>query len=128
VTYALLCAVFVAVALVVAAVGWRRAPRGHALALALTALVLLALTAVFDTVMIGAGLFGYADAQISGLRIGLAPIEDFAYPVAGLLLLTALWNLLDRPGRATDRSGPASTGTSARTTDDGRRGHGVADG
>lgn len=94
-TYALLCAAFLAAALVVAAVAWRRAPRGHAAALALSAAALIVLTAVFDTIMIGAGLFGYADGHISGLRIGLAPVEDFAYPIAGLLLLPAVWNLLD---------------------------------
>jgi lycopene cyclase domain-containing protein len=127
-TYALLCAVFIAVAIVVAAVGWRRAPRGHAAALALSALVLVVLTAVFDTIMIGAGLFGYADAQISGLRIGLAPVEDFAYPVAGLLLLTALWNLLDRRGRAADSGRAASAEASTGATGDERRTHGITDG
>lgn len=125
-TYALLCAVFIAAALAIAAVGWRRAPRGHAVALALSALVLVVLTAVFDTIMIWSGLFGYADAHISGVRIGLAPIEDFAYPVAGLLLLTALWNLLD-PHR---RAGAAQAEPSARreASVDGRRAHGDAHG
>ncbi|WP_420113119.1 lycopene cyclase domain-containing protein [Pseudactinotalea sp.] len=102
-TYLLLCAAFVGVAaaVAVAAVRHRRGGgRGHLRALVMTAVVLVALTAIFDNVMIAAGLFDYADAQISGIRIGLAPIEDFAYPLAGVLLLTAAWNLLDRGERS----------------------------
>lgn len=106
-TYALLCAGFVAVALVVALVAWRRAPRGHAWALALSAAALVVLTAVFDNVMIATGLFGYADAQISGVRLGLAPIEDFAYPIAGVLLLPAIWNLLETSVRGRRARGDA---------------------
>ncbi|HEY0258594.1 MAG TPA: lycopene cyclase domain-containing protein [Lacisediminihabitans sp.] len=59
---------------------------------------LAALTAVFDNVMIRVGLMTYARDAISGLRIGLAPLEDFAYPLAGLLLLPAVWFLLGRRG------------------------------
>jgi lycopene cyclase domain-containing protein len=64
---------------------WRQA------LLALAAFALLVLTAAFDTVMIAAGLFTYADPLILGPRIGLAPIEDFAYPLAAVILLPALW-------------------------------------
>ncbi|WP_318655631.1 prenyltransferase [Pseudoclavibacter sp. CFCC 13611] len=60
-----------------------------AFAIALAGLVLL--TAVFDNVMISAGLFSYADQGRTGWQIGRAPIEDFAYPLAALLLLPALW-------------------------------------
>ena len=42
------------------------------------------LTAVFDNVMIAAGLFDLRPAtHLAGLRIGLRPVEDFAYPLAG---------------------------------------------
>ena len=78
------------------AVGWR--------ALALAAGALLLLTAVFDNVMIASGLFTYADTQISGARIGLAPVEDFSYPLAAVILLPALWSLLGgRLGGRDDR-------------------------
>lgn len=96
-TYLALCAGFVALAAAVAVAARRRGGPGHASALLVTAVVLVVLTAVFDNLMIAAGLFDYADAQISGARIGRAPVEDFAYPLAGVLLLTAVWNLLDRP-------------------------------
>ncbi|WP_394553957.1 lycopene cyclase domain-containing protein [Agromyces sp. MMS24-JH15] len=111
-TYLALCAVFVAVATGVAAFAWRRAPRGHAAALAIAAGALVALTAVFDTVMIAAGLFTYADGTTTGLVVGLAPIEDFAYPLGVLLLMSALWNLLgSRTARA---AGAAARGRAER--------------
>lgn len=65
-------------------------------ALAVTAVVLLALTAVFDNVMIAAGLFSYNPDRISGAFIGSAPLEDFAYTLAAVLLLPALWMLLGK--------------------------------
>ncbi|MFF2273729.1 lycopene cyclase domain-containing protein [Agromyces sp. NPDC058136] len=93
-TYLLLSAVFLAAAAAVAAAGWRRAPRGHGRAVLAAAAALVVLTAVFDTVMIAVGLFDYRDEHIWGVRIGLAPVEDFAYPIAAVLLLSGLWNLL----------------------------------
>ncbi|MEO6828017.1 MAG: lycopene cyclase domain-containing protein [Microbacteriaceae bacterium] len=61
-------------------------------------LVVLTLTALFDNVMIQAGLMTYAASTLSGLHIGLAPLEDFAYPLAGLMLLPALWLLFGSRG------------------------------
>jgi lycopene cyclase domain-containing protein len=65
---------------------WRRAP---------IAALLLA-TAIFDNIMIEVGLVGYSEEALLGFKVGLAPIEDFAYPVAALVLLPALWYLLRR--------------------------------
>ena len=59
-------------------------------------LILAVLTAVFDNVMIASGLFGYGQATLTGAKLGLAPLEDFAYPLAGVLLLPGLWLLLTR--------------------------------
>ncbi|MDQ0849381.1 lycopene cyclase domain-containing protein [Arthrobacter sp. B3I9] len=80
-------------------------PKGRARTAALaaaggTAAVVLVLTAVFDNLMIAAGLFTYAPDMISGAMVGLAPLEDFAYPVAAVLLLPALWILLGRASKA----------------------------
>jgi lycopene cyclase domain-containing protein len=61
-----------------------------------TAVALMVLTAVFDNVMIATGLMVYEPGHLAGILIGAAPIEDFAYPVAGLLLLPAVWLLLGR--------------------------------
>ena len=95
-SYLLLSAGFLAAAGVVAALGWRHAPRGHGRAVAISALVLIVLTVAFDSIMIAVGLFDYSDAHIWGVRLGLAPIEDLAYPLAGILLLSGVWNLMRR--------------------------------
>lgn len=63
-------------------------------AVAIAGVVLLALTAVFDNVMIAVGLFSYDPASLSGAHLGHVPVEDFAYPVAAALMLPALWVLL----------------------------------
>jgi len=65
--------------------------------------VLLALTAVFDNVMIAVGLVGYDEGRISGQYIGIAPLEDFAYAVAAVVLLPALWVLLGPHGAGRGR-------------------------
>ncbi|WP_345750712.1 lycopene cyclase domain-containing protein [Microbacterium rhizophilus] len=100
-TYLVLCAVFLAVAIVAALLLRRGAERRPSLAAtAIAALALVVLTAVFDNVMIAAGLFAYDDARISGIRIGAAPIEDFAYPLAAVILLPHLWARLRGRARA----------------------------
>ena len=57
---------------------------------------LLVLTAIFDNLMIATGLMVYEPGHLTGILLGSAPLEDFAYPLAGLLLLPALWLLLGR--------------------------------
>ncbi|WP_288797959.1 lycopene cyclase domain-containing protein [uncultured Arsenicicoccus sp.] len=52
---------------------------------------LAALTVVFDNLMIAADLFDYGDQHRSGVQLGLAPIEDLAYPLGAAILLPALW-------------------------------------
>lgn len=95
-TYTLLNIVFLGIVAVVAiaAVVVRRSPRWRAVGLA--AVLMLTLTAIFDNVIIGTGLVAYDDSLISGVFIGIAPIEDFAYTVAALVLLPAVWELLRR--------------------------------
>ena len=70
---------------------------------AITAGVLVVLTAVFDNLMIAAGLFTYPPEHLSGLRIGLAPLEDFSYAVCAAFLVPAVYSLLS-PGRARERA------------------------
>ena len=102
--YTVLSLIFLAIAAVVllAAIA-RRVPRRALLRrwwtpLVVSAVVVLALTAAFDNVMIGAGLVAYDPGAISGLFVGAAPLEDFAYPLAGLMLLPSLWLLLRKRG------------------------------
>lgn len=87
-----------AVAVLTALTGRVRARHAAAGAIALG--VLWVLTAVFDNVMIASGLFDYGHELLSGVYVGLAPIEDFAYPLGSALLLPALWLLLTSRGRA----------------------------
>lgn len=99
-TYALIVVPFLVVATAVALATLRRPRFARRMAAsAVTALVLFALTAVFDNLMIGLGLFTYPDEHLSGVRIGLAPIEDFAYPLAAAFLVPAVATLLTRPDR-----------------------------
>ena len=93
-TYWALNAVFLGVvaAVAVVAVLSKRAPRWASVGLVLG--VVLVMTAVFDNVMIGVGLVGYDADKISGAFIGIAPLEDFAYAIAAVVLLPSLWVLL----------------------------------
>ena len=93
-TYWLLNLGFLAVvaAVAVAALLARRVPRWRLVGL--TAIVMVVMTAVFDNVLVGAGIVAYDPSRISGIRIGVAPIEDFAYAIAAVVLLPCLWSLL----------------------------------
>jgi len=102
VSYWMLNAVFLALVgvVAVAAVLTRRSPRWRAVAL--TGVLMLILTAVFDNAMIALGLFGYNPGHISGAFVGLAPLEDFAYAVAAVILLPSIWHLLPARGATRD--------------------------
>ena len=107
-SYWALNAIFLAVvaAVALAAIVTRRAPRWASVVVALAVVVLM--TAVFDNIMIGVGLVGYDEAKISGAFVGIAPLEDFAYAVAAVILLPSLWALI---GGAHDRRGPHASRT-----------------
>jgi len=104
-TYAALDAVFLGGAALVLALAIATAPdRARLLrrwwpSAAVAGAVLLLLTAAFDGLMIGAGLMSYGPATTSGLRVGRVPVEDFAYPVAAVVLLPAVWLLSGRRSR-----------------------------
>jgi lycopene cyclase domain-containing protein len=93
-TYWALNAVFLAAvaAVALAAVLSKRAPRWASIGLVLG--IVLLMTAFFDNIMIGVGLVGYASDKISGAFIGVAPVEDFAYALAAVVLLPSLWCLM----------------------------------
>jgi lycopene cyclase domain-containing protein len=93
-TYWALNAPFLGFAALVAlsAILARRSPVWRAVGLA--ALGVLLLTAVFDNVLVGAGIVGYNATRISGAFVGVAPLEDFSYAIAAALLLPSLWGLL----------------------------------
>ena len=59
-------------------------------------LILLVMTLVFDNLIIGTGIVAYENVKTLGMRLGLAPIEDFAYAVAAIVIVPALWVALGR--------------------------------
>ncbi|UKA50295.1 prenyltransferase [Arthrobacter sp. FW305-123] len=105
-TYLWLALAFIAAAVVAGVIFARQGARSgeaqsgeaakHWKAVGLAFAALAVLTAVFDSVMIGMELFHYDASHILGIRIGLAPIEDFAYPLAGVVALPGLWMWLTR--------------------------------
>lgn len=57
-------------------------------AIGLSTAALLVITAIFDNLIIGLGVVAYDPSKISGMKLGLAPIEDFAYSLAAPLLIS----------------------------------------
>jgi len=102
-TYLILNAVFLAlvVAVATATVVARRAPRWRSVGLAAIPLVIL--TAVFDNLLVAVGVVAYDPHRISGAHLGLAPVEDFAYAIAAVVLLPCLWSLLTPRRSKVDR-------------------------
>jgi lycopene cyclase domain-containing protein len=98
-TYWLLNIPFLLVALGVTVISVIRGTPPRLGALALAGVVMMTLTAVFDNAIIGFGLVDYDPARISGLRLGFAPLEDFAYTVAALLIVPALWHMMEPRAR-----------------------------
>lgn len=70
-----------------------------------TGAALVLLTAAFDSVIVAAGLTVYDPEKILGLAVGRAPVEDFGYTVAAVVLMPVLWTWLGRGRNASARSG-----------------------
>jgi lycopene cyclase domain-containing protein len=94
-TYVVLSVVVLAIIAAVTVPVLRRFPKRP---LVLTALVLIALTAVFDNVIVSSGIVDYDEDLIWGVRVPVAPIEDFAYTIGAVMLVPALWTWLGRWG------------------------------
>ncbi len=73
--------------------------------------VLIVLTAVFDSAIVGFGLTVYDLEKILGVYVGAAPIEDFGYTIAAALIMPALWTVLGRTRWGTRRGAGAATGS-----------------
>lgn len=87
--YILLDAAFLLPLFVLAVRRWRTLLCRHVL---YTAIALVVLTVVFDNLMIAAGVMAYDPAHICGLKLGLAPIEDFAYTLAAVVYVAIWWD------------------------------------
>lgn len=64
--------------------------------LVVTLMGMLLLTAIFDNLIIFAGIVGYDEQKISGIKLGLAPIEDFSYTIVAVILVPTLFNLFSK--------------------------------
>lgn len=93
--YATMNLFFTAFTVLLVAATWRLPKFGRRmLASLLAAAMLCALTAVFDSLMIYLDLFDYPDSSLLDIRVGLAPIEDFSYPICAAFGVPALMTLL----------------------------------
>jgi len=54
-----------------------------------TALVIM--TSIFDNFIVGSGIVAYNLETLSGVFIGFAPIEDFAYTLVAAVLVPLTW-------------------------------------
>jgi lycopene cyclase domain-containing protein len=84
------------------------------------AALLVALTTVFDTLMIAADLYVFDPDRILGVYVWGAPVEDFAYALAASAVMPALWTWLGRRGghRADRRVQGAGDGPDDASRDD----------
>jgi len=89
---------------VLTGVCWPVLRRLRARPLAATALVLIVLTLVFDTLMIRAGLYVYDPDKILGIYLWGAPVEDFAYAIAAAVGMPVAWAVLGRRARSRDEA------------------------
>ncbi|NNC12691.1 lycopene cyclase domain-containing protein [Planctomonas sp. JC2975] len=117
--YPLLALAFLLAAAAIAAmaIALRRRERREALRqwwapALIAAVVVIVLTAVFDSLLIIADVIRYDERLLSGIRVWMAPVEDFAYPLAAILLVPSLWSIAGamlRPRRPIDE--PPVTGS-----------------
>ena len=68
----------------------------HGRALLLCLAGVLALTALFDPIMIAVGLVAYDADKLAGIYWLGAPIEDFAYAVFAVPFVALVWSMLER--------------------------------
>lgn len=95
-TYLLVNLVFIALVVAV----FRVRPQKPSKAVWVSLAVLLMLTALFDSLIVGFGIVGYDTEKILGIYIGKAPIEDFFYAVMALLIVIVVWKKLgDKHGK-----------------------------
>jgi lycopene cyclase domain-containing protein len=59
-------------------------------------LPMLILTAVFDNLIILAGIVDYDATKLMSIYVGVVPIEDFAYTVVAVLLVPAIWKAANK--------------------------------
>lgn len=59
--------------------------------------ILLVLTALFDSLIVSTEIVAYDPTKLLGIYIGAAPIEDFMYSLLVVLLVPNLWKKMEAP-------------------------------
>ncbi len=62
----------------------------------IAAILMTVISIIGDSFIVSSGIVSYDPTKILGLRIGSAPIEDFAYAVVAAFIVPVLWNLLGK--------------------------------
>ena len=57
---------------------------------------LFIMTAVFDSLIVGFSVVAYDTSKILGVYIGNAPIEDFFYPLAAVVIVPSVWCIVEK--------------------------------
>ena len=91
-TYLILNLVFMVIACILAGIKVSRPSKTTVF----TLVTLLAMTAVFDNLIVGFSIVDYNPEKILGIRIGIAPIEDFAYAILAVILVPTIWSKLGK--------------------------------
>lgn len=65
---------------------------------AITLLIVLVCTAIFDSLIIYSGIVRYNELLTLAITIGRAPIEDFFYAILASLIMPAAWKFFDEKG------------------------------
>lgn len=92
-TYTLMNLAFAAVAGGLAAFGLRGV---RLTAIGWTLFWLTVLTVIGDNFIVASGIVAYSSDKISGILIGVAPIEDFFYALIAALLVPSVWLMLGK--------------------------------
>ena len=91
-TYFILNIIFMAVTLLILRVKLRMPSKPWWL----TLVILLLMTAVFDALIIGAGIVDYDRSKLLGLYVGNVPVEDFMYAILAVMILPTLWRRMEK--------------------------------
>jgi lycopene cyclase domain-containing protein len=75
---------------------WVIKSRFRCLTTPIVLLPMLILTAVFDNLIILAGIVDYDTTKLMGIYVGVVPVEDFAYTVVAVLLVPAIWKAVNK--------------------------------
>jgi lycopene cyclase domain-containing protein len=92
-TYGELNFIFITVALIAT---WIIKSRFRCFTTPVVALPMLVLTAIFDNLIVAAGIVGYDQSKLFGVNVGVVPIEDFAYTVVAILMVPTIWKAMKK--------------------------------